>query len=193
MGMPGNPRQDGSREADFRARMKLYAQAEISAMRDIPYFIERSRRLYGYPHFTVDASGSACEITELDKPGDPVLTMLEKTCLVIYIRATDSHKKELIRRAVHDPKPIYYRDDFLDENLPLLLKKHRVSKVTELDPAEVARFLYPRLLDHRIPRYEIIAQKIGYTVSMTDIMKVRSTIDLLRLTAHIIDVQTKHV
>lgn len=187
MGMPGDLRKGGSSERDFRERMAIYAKAEITSMTDIPYFISRSLKLYGYPHFAVDASGSVCEIIDLDNPDDAVLQTLEKYCTVIYIEATSQHMKELIRRHQYDPKPIYYRSDFLDKNLPQLCRKYGVSAADSLDPSTVARYLYPRLLKHRIPRYERIASSLGYTVSMTDVMSARSGSDIIRLICDTID------
>ena len=186
MGMLGNPKYNGASEPNFKARMAHYSDAERSAMLDIPQFIKRSEDLYGYPHFLVDASGSLCEVIDIDDPDDEVFKLIEDTCTVVYIEATDEHKHELLRRFKSDPKPIYYRADFLDENIPELLKKYGVNNVTKLKPAEVSQFLYPRLLDHRIKRYKKLAGKLGYTISMTDILDVKNEEQLLKVVANAI-------
>lgn len=179
MGMLGNPKEHGSTEKQFRDRMREYASAERWAMLDIPHFIERSRRLYGYPHFLIDASGSLCEIIDLEDPNDSVTKLLEKEAVVVYIEATEEHKQELLRRQAADPKPIYYRPDFLDEHIPGLLSHYGVKTVTKLKPADIGRYLYPKLLDHRIARYKQLANKLGYTISMTDILRVKCGDELL--------------
>jgi hypothetical protein len=179
MGMLGNPDQYGSAEADFRGRMQQHSIAEKAAMEDIPRFKKRAAYLYQYPHFLVDTGGSLCEIVTPDDPNDPVLKLLDRTCDLVYIRATKEHKQELLRRALADPKPIYYRPDFLDENIPGLLKHFKAKNVTDIDPKDVAGYLYPRLLDHRIARYEAIARQQGYTLEMNEVFGIQTEDDLI--------------
>lgn len=183
MGMLGNPKLHGSTEKEFKARMHQYAKAERSAMMDIPYFINRSQQLYGYPHFLVDASGSLCEIIDTENDDDEVMKLLAKTCTVVYIEATEKHKHELLRRYSSDPKPIYYRPDFLDANIPDLLRAHGSTSISKIRPDVVSQFMYPRLLDYRIARYKSLAQKLGVTVSMTNILAVKNGDQLLKLIA----------
>jgi hypothetical protein len=187
MGMLGNPDQGGSTIAEFEQRMADHARAEVQAMQDIPAFISRAERLYGYSNFLIDATGSACEVIEPDDPEDPSLNVLGENCVVVYIAATAAHRQELIRRAAVYPKPIYYRPDFIAANLPGLLVEHHARRVEDLDPAVVGRYLYPRLLDHRTQRYGAIAERIGYTVSMTDVLGCTTGQSILELVASAID------
>jgi len=187
MGMLGNPDKDGSTASEFKLRMAEHARAEVQAMLDIPAFIRRSERLYGYGNFLVDATGSACEVIELENLDDPALRVLEDTCVVVYIEATATHQQELIRRAAIYPKPIYYRPDFINDNLPSLLAERNVDSVEDLDPKVVGRYLYPRLLDHRAQRYAAIAGHIGYTISMVDILEAKTGQSVLALIAAAID------
>lgn len=187
MGMLGNPKLQGSTEKDFRSRMQNYSIGEIGAMLDIPRFIVRARKLYDYDHFLVDASGSVCEIVDPSNPDDPVVKTLAKNSIIIYIEATTEHRTELLKRAAFDPKPIYYRQDFLDTQIPKLLQKFGVQKVDQIDPVEVGRYLYPELLTHRIPRYEAMAQKYGYKIPMTELSGVNNEREFLSLIARTID------
>ncbi len=179
MGMLGNPKKHGSTLPDFTERMARHAAAEQAAMLDIPKFITRAEDLYDYPHFLADLSGSLCEIVEPDDAHDPVLAMLDKNVQLIYIRATKAHEKVLIERNIADPKPIYYRPDFVAEELPGLLGKYHAHDVTEIDPKKVGAYLYPRLLAHRVERYEAIAAKHALTLSMEEAAAIRSESDLL--------------
>lgn len=178
MGMLGNPEQHGSSEADFRRRMRQHAIAEKAAMKDIASFIKRAAE-GRQPNFLVDASGSLCEVVTPDNPNDPVLKLLDSHCALVYIRATEGHKQELLRRALADPKPIYYRPDFLDANIPGLLRHFKAKDVTEINPKDVAGYLYPRLLDHRIARYEAIAKRQGYTLEMDDVFNIKTEADFI--------------
>ena len=187
MGMLGDPERGGSTTEEFRLRMADHAKAEVAAMLDIPKFHNRSERLYGYANLLVDATGSACEVIEPTDPNDPSLGVLDENCVVVYIEATAAHREELIRRATIYPKPIYYRPDFIAANLPGLLSENHAKTVEALDPTTVGRYLYPKLLSHRAQRYTAIANKIGYTVSMADVLGAKTGQDILELVAGTID------
>lgn len=191
MGMLGNPKRGGSTTTEFGLRMADHARAEVQAMLDIPNFIRRAEKLYGYSNFLVDATGSACEVIEPENSDDPALKVLEDTCVVVYIEATTVHQQELIRRAAIYPKPIYYRPDFIKANLPILLSQQNVSHVEDLDPKVVSRYLYPKLLDHRAQRYSTIAGRIGYTISMADVLGAKTGQSILQLVAAAIDKQNQ--
>lgn len=179
MGMLGNPKKHGSTLPDFSERMASHATAEIAAMLDIPNFIQRAENLYGYPHFLADLSGSLCEVVDPRAEHDPVLDMIDENLTLIYIRATKSHEKVLIERNIADPKPIYYRPDFVAAELPGLLEKYKVHDVTDLSPRQVGAYLYPRLLAHRVERYEAIAAEHALTLTMEEAAAIGSESDLL--------------
>lgn len=187
MGMLGDPKRGGSSLQNFIDRMAEYSEGEINSMLDIPRFIERAKKLYDYPHFLIDSSGSLCEIVEIDDENDKVLKTIEESCVVVYIEATKEHEQELIRRAQVDPKPIYYRSDFVHKVLPELLENLGSDDVVKIDPKKVGAYIYPKLLAHRIPRYESIAARYGHTVSMTDVMNTKNAEDFLALIAAKID------
>ena len=113
LGKLGNPLLGGLSLEEFKRRQSLHRAAEIAALRDVPDFIRKAQELYGYRHLVNDAGGSLCE---LDDP--QVLEVLSQHTLILYIRATEHDEQELIRRAEADPKPLYYREAFLDEYNP---------------------------------------------------------------------------
>jgi hypothetical protein len=53
--------------------------------------------------------------------------------------------------------------------------------VAEIDPDDFTRWVFPRLFNSRVPRYEAIARPHGYTVSSTEVAQVRDERDLLSL------------
>ncbi len=179
MGMLGDPSKYGSTLSDFSARMSRHAESEVAAMLDIPRFIARAEELYGYPNFLADLSGSLCEVVEPDSAKDSVLRMIDDNVTLLYIRATKAHEKVLIERNIADPKPIYYRPDFVAAELPGLLKKFHAQDVVDISPDKVGAYLYPRLLSHRVERYEAIAAKHALTLTMEQAAAIRSEADLL--------------
>ena len=53
LGKPGNPDKGGIPFDEYMRRQTEHRAAEISAMLDTNYFIERAQRVYGYNHFSV--------------------------------------------------------------------------------------------------------------------------------------------
>ena len=176
VGKLGNPELGGVELGEFIDRQAIYRQAEVDAMFDIPHFIRKSRQVYGYPHFVNDVGGSLCE---LDEPG--VLDILVENTLILYIKVTDDAQEQvLIERAVSDPKPLYYRPDFLNEHLRMYFDETGLEYAAQIDPDEFARWVFPRLFHSRLPRYEEIAG-LGYTVTSEEVEKVRDADDFLEL------------
>ena len=176
LGELGDPEKGGLGLREFKRRQNLHREAEISAMLDVPDFIKRSHDVYDYKHFINDAGGSLCELEN-----ETVLKTLAENTLIIYIRATDQDEVELIKRAEQDPKPLYYREAFLDEHLDVYLKENDLEYAAMVDPDDFVRWIFSRLFYNRIPRYQAIADEYGYTVCTNDIAKVNNESDFLKL------------
>jgi len=58
---------------------------------------------------------------------------------------------------------------------------HGLEYVAEVDPDDFTRWVFPRLFHSRVPRYEDIAHPHGYTVSSTEVSRVRDERDFLQL------------
>jgi hypothetical protein len=176
VGKLGNPEFGGVEIDRFIERQAIYRQAEVDAMYDIPHFIDKAHTIYGYPHFVNDVGGSLCE---LDEPG--VMDILVDNTLILYIQVTDNEQEQvLIERAVSDPKPLYYRADFLQEHLQIYLAETGLEYAAQIDPDDFARWVFPRLFHSRLPRYDSIA-KLGYTVTSREVDKVETDSDFLEL------------
>ncbi len=176
LGQLGDPEKGGVGLREFKRRQKLHREAEISAMLDVPEFIKRSHDVYDYNHFINDAGGSLCELED-----QSVLSTLADNTLIIYIRATEHDEVELIKRAEQAPKPLYYREAFLDEQLEIYLEENNLTYAALIDPDDFVRWVFSRLFYNRIPRYQAIADEYGYTVCTNDIAKVNSEADFLAL------------
>ena len=174
LGKVGNPEQMGLPLDEFKRRQRLHYEAEVATMLDVEEFIRKSHEIYGYTNFINDAGGSLCEIE------DPrVIDALSRNTLIIYIEATEQNERDVIERAKRDPKPLYFREAFLDANLSVYLKENDLEYVAMVDPDDFARWVFPRLFYERIPRYQAIAEKYGYTVSSDRIAQVKNEQDFL--------------
>jgi hypothetical protein len=177
VGKLGNPELGGVPLDEFSRRQAQYRQAEIAAMQDVPEFIRKAHDIYGYDHFVNDVGGSLCE---LDEPS--VIDLLVKHSLILYIRVTEQAEEQaLISRAQSSPKPLYYRPDFLAEQLQEYLGLHGLEFAAQVDPDDFCSWVFPRLFHSRIPRYEAIARPYGYTVTSHEVAKVRDEQDFIEL------------
>ncbi len=176
IGKPGDPGKGGLPIAEFERRQELYRLGEIAAMKDVPDFIRKSQQIYGYKNFVNDVGGSLCE---LEDPGS--MDVLIENTLILYIQVTAQDEAELIERAEADPKPLYYRPAFLEQQLSAYLEDHGLSNHDEIDPDDFTRWVFPRLFHARVPRYESIAKPHGYTVTSAEISQVRDDEDFLAL------------
>ena len=176
LGKIGDPELGGLSLEEFKHRQKLFHDAEHAAMSDVPAFINKSRQIYGCKDFINDAGGSICELDDGE-----LLDMLAQNTVIIYIQANEEDEKRLIERATAAPKPMYYRAAFLDQQLAIYMRENKLEYVAMIDPDEFVRWVFPRLFYSRIPRYETIAEKYGYTIKTEDLYKIKTEADFLEL------------
>ncbi len=176
VGKPGDPERGGLSLPEFKRRQEQYRQAEIAAMQDVPEFIRKAHHIYGYQHFVNDVGGSLCELED----ADVIDTLIEHT-LMLYIDVTGSDEAKLIERAERDPKPLYYRPVFLDEQLAAYMREKDVPYAAMIDPDDFTRWIFPRLFRARVPRYEAIADPHGYRVSSEELAGVTNDREFLVL------------
>jgi hypothetical protein len=176
IGKLGNPELGGLPLKEFQRRQALYRQAEIAAMRDVPSFIDKAWQIYGYSNFVNDVGGSLCELDEPD-----VIDLLARHTLILYIQVPEEDEAKLIERAQADPKPLYYRPEFLRSAVKDYLAERGLEFVAQVDPDDFTRWVFPRLFHSRVPRYEAIARPHGYRVTSTEVAQVRDERDFLQL------------
>ena len=180
LGKPGDAARGGLPFDEYMRRQALHRRAEINALLDTPNFIHRARDLYGYPHFVADTGGSICEVVDPEDPNDEVLRTLSAHCLMVWIEGPDSHTEELIRRFERDPKPMYYKPEFL---LPLWqgwLDEQGLTAETA-DPDAFIRYAYRRAMAHRAPLYAAMARNWGITVTAAEVEAVRDAQDAVTM------------
>jgi len=178
LGKLGDPALGGLSLAEFKRRQKLHHLAEVAAMNDVPEFIHKAEDIYGYKHFINDAGGSVCE---LDCP--EVLETLAQHTFIIYLKIPQNLEQTIIARAKSDPKPLYYREAFLDEKVAEFLALRQYASTEVMPPDEFVSWVFPELFRSRVPRYEAIAQQYGYTIDATEASAVTNEEDFIRLIA----------
>jgi len=176
LGKVGDPAQGGLSLQEFKRRQHLHHQAECAAMNDVPEFIHKAEDIYGYHHFINDAGGSVCE---LDSP--EVLETLAQNTLIIYIKIPPALEQTIIERAKTDPKPLYYREAFLNEKLAEFMRLKNYASTDVMPPDEFVSWVFPELFKSRLPRYQAIADQYGYTIDANDAATVKNEADFIRL------------
>jgi len=176
LGQLGSEELGGLPLDEFLRRQHLHREAENNAMIDVAAFQAKARKLYGYQHFVNDTGGSVCEINspEAEK-------VLAENTVVLYIRADEDMEHELIRRATTNPKPMYYNEAFLRSQLAIYLAQEKLASVDEMDPKQFARWIFPKLVKHRRPLYQALADRYGYTITAKQAEEVHSETDFLEL------------
>ncbi len=182
LGKPGNPDKGGMAMQEYRRRQTQFERAERLALLDTAYFIDRAEDLYGYPHFICDTGGSICEWVDPENPSDEILTALSSVALPVWIKGSDEHTEELIRRFDRAPKPMAYRPDFLETAWTRYLDETGQTEGA-VDPDAFIRWTYAQALAHRQPIYEAMARNWGITVDARDMATVRDAHDFDRVIA----------
>lgn len=184
LGKIGDRSKGGLSLAEFKERQRLHHDAEVSAMKDVAPFIAKAREIYGYDHFINDAGGSVCELSDHE-----AIQCLADNTLIIYVRADEEMEKTLIQRAIDSPKPLYYQERFLDEKLSQYMRDYNIGEIDDIDPDKFVRWIFPKLVEHRRPLYQKLADLHGYTVESRDVEQVRDEKDILELIANALDNQ----
>ena len=173
LGRPGNKTKGGLPLDEYRRRQEQHRVAEIAALQEVPLFIERAHDLYGYSNFIADTGGSLIEVVDPDNAKDPVIDTLSRNTVLIYIRGTEADAAELIRRFKHSPKPMYYQPPFLTKKWAEFKKLNKVTDDAKVDPDKFGAWGFEALLHDRLPRYQKLADKYGYTIEAADLATVR--------------------
>jgi hypothetical protein len=182
LGKIGRTDLGGLPVAEFKRRQRLHRDAEINAMRDVAEFIVKAQEIYGYDHFINDAGGSLAELDDAETEK----TLAENT-LILYLKADDDMERELVRRAVSDPKPLYYNEKFLDQKLAEYVAEAELDGPDKIVPDEFVRWIFPSLVTHRRPKYEALAKRHGYTLNARLAEAITNERDLLELVASALD------
>ena len=185
LGKPGDPSKGGLRFADYMTRQEQHRKAEVAAMLDTAHFMRRAEDIYGYQNFVCDTSGSICEVVEAQDSADPVMRQLSETLLLVWIKGSDDHTAELVRRFDRAPKPMYYQPDFLHAAWEEYRLTYNKTEET-CDPDHFVRWTYARALAHRQPRYAAMADW-GVTVTAQEVAAVITAADFDTLIARAID------
>ena len=181
LGKVGNPEEGGLAIDEFIRRQSLFLEAEINAMYDVPSFIKQSQQS-GYDNFINDAGGSLCELED-----KKLYQLLAKNTLIVYIKTNKEAERVLIERSKNQPKPVYYHPDFFASALQSYLEKNSLDYVAQINPDTFARWVFPRLVEDRLEKYQVLADQHGCAIKSDDLYHCHSADDVINLIAGALD------
>ena len=176
LGMIGNPELGGLDVQEFKRRQALFRDAEVQTMSDVDLFMNKARQIYRYPHFVNDAGGSVCGLND-----EECWQHLSEVTAILYLEASDEMEQLLLERAIQNPKPLFYENEFLDQHLQMYLEHSDLKLVSEIVPEEFFQWVFPRLMGFRRSQYQAIAHKYGYTINAEKILESRDEKDIIDL------------
>ncbi|KGJ05141.1 hypothetical protein SAMN04487972_103128 [Paracoccus halophilus] len=185
LGKPGSVTRGGLEFDEYMRRQNQHRSAEIAALLDTGHFIQRAQEIYNFGNFVCDSGGSVCEVVDPFAERDPVLDALERDLLLVWLKGSEAHTEELVRRFDRAPKPMYYQPEFLDR----AWTDYRVEmglREDQVNPDDFIRWTYARALAHRQPRYQAMARR-GVTVRAEELAALRTPDALIHLIGDAID------
>ena len=181
LGKVGNPEEGGLEIDEFIRRQSLFLEAEINAMYDVPSFIKQSQQS-GYDNFINDSGGSLCELED-----KKLYQLLAKNTLIVYIKTNKEAERVLIERSENQPKPVYYHPDFFASALQSYLEKNSLDYVAQINPDAFVRWVFPRLVEDRLAKYQALADQYGCAIKIDDLYHCHSADDVINLIAEALD------
>ncbi len=191
LGTPGNPEEGGLPFSEYQRRQEQHRVAEIYALLDVPYFIERAKDLYGYDDFLCDTGGSLIEVLDPHDADDPVVKALSQSTVLLYLKGTENDAQRLVDRFKSNPKPMYYPPEFLSTKWDEFKTLSGAQHDDDVDPDAFAVWGFEALLNDRLPRYQALADNFGYEVAASDLSDVRDSADFNELMCRAIDAKTR--
>jgi hypothetical protein len=107
--------------------------------------------------------------------------------LILYLQPDAALEEQLVQRAIDDPKPLYYQEEFLDRKLAEYLAETGLPDPDRIVPDEFVRWIFPALVEHRRPKYQALADAHGYTVDARRVEGIKGEWEFLELIASALD------
>ncbi|HEX2652642.1 MAG TPA: ATPase [Patescibacteria group bacterium] len=163
IGKVGDPSKGGIELKEYKRRQKLYYDAECQSLRDVAAAMRETPGT----DFVNDSTGSLCEILDQD-----VVAEVGRVTLFVYIKASPQEELKVLDRAQRSPKPMFFPPDRFDEWLADYMENKNIDDPDKIDPDEFSRWIFPRLFEARLPKYQRLADLYGVTIPSEDLRAV---------------------
>ncbi|MGI9407807.1 MAG: ATPase, partial [Hyphomicrobiaceae bacterium] len=114
---------------------------------------------------------------------------LAASTMLIHLRGTGDDARMLVERFSKAPKPMYYNPSFLDAKWAEYKALKGGIADDAVDPDDFVVWGYEELLRYRLPIYQKMADRHGYTIDAADLAQAKTDGDVLNLVAAAVDKQ----
>lgn len=160
---------------EFKRRQNNYIDAECQSLRELQDVV-RHGIAQGYENVLNDSTGSFCEIDN-----DTILDSVDENSLIVYIKASAEEEKEVLIRAQEYPKPMFFSPERFDYWIEEYRAEKNLKSCDDFDTKDFGRWVFPRLFENRLPKYQAIADKYGVTISSEEFQGVDTADDFLKI------------
>ena len=158
VGRLGDEAKGGLPLEEFKRRQREYFGAECQALAKLPERVARAHEK-GFTHVVNDSTGSMSEIDDRI-----LLDTVDENSLIVYIKASAEEEEVVLERARSYPKPLFYSPERFEYWLKEYLQEKGLAGAGEIEPDDFSRWVFPRLFENRLPKYQYIADKYGVTI-----------------------------
>ena len=143
---------------EFKRRQQKYLAAECQSLRGLKGVVSEAHD-DGFTHVINDSTGSLCEIDD-----DVLLDSIDENSLIVYIKANDEQEQKVLQRAQTYPKPLFFSPEKFDGWVVEYLEEKELNNSDEINTDDFSRWVFPKLFENRLPKYQAIADKYGVTI-----------------------------
>lgn len=173
VGRLGDGDKGGLSYDEFKRRQQNYLKAEYQSLAQLQGVVKASHK-DGFTHVINDSTGSLCEIDN-----DILLDSIDENSLIVYIKANAEQEKKVLQRAQEYPKPLFFSPERFDFWVAEYLSDRGIESADQIDPDDFARWVFPRLFENRLPKYQAIAEKYGVTIPSEAFQDITSADEFL--------------
>lgn len=172
---------------EFKRRQGAYYVAECKSLKALKSIVGRAQE-EGFTHVVNDSTGSLCEIDD-----DTLIESIDENSLIVYIKASEEEEQNVLRRAQEYPKPLFFSPEKFDSWLAEYLAENNLNSSDEMEPDDFSRWVFPKLFENRLPKYQRIADKYGVTIPSTAFKDIKTSDEFLNvIIAHLPEEYTEY-
>lgn len=180
VGRLGRESEGGLPFDEFKRRQQKYLAAECQSLRELRGVV-KSANAQGFDNVINDSTGSLCEIDD-----DVLLDSVDENSLIVYIKADAAQEQKVLKRAQEYPKPLFFSPERFDFWVAEFLAEKGLSSSDDMSKDEFSRWVFPRLFENRLPKYQAIADKYGVTIPSAAFLDIKTAEEFL-------DIIVKHL
>ncbi|MCB9979822.1 MAG: hypothetical protein H6863_01620 [Rhodospirillales bacterium] len=178
IGQLGSQAEGGLPLEEFKRRQSLYYMAECRSLEAATESAEKKKNAEDSQNLVIDSTGSLCEIAD-----DSLIESLGRATLFVYLKASADDEREVIQRAQDVPKPLFFPPGQFQNWVQDYLRENDLSSEAVMAPNDFSRWVFPKLLASRLPKYQALADRYGVAIPAAAFSEVETAQDFLEIVA----------